>query len=413
MSVRALLFDHTVLRSLLHPERLEELRRLLWWLRENGLRWAVLATHPRDLGSVREALRSASLALPDLELSREDVPGKKAKGSPEWIRAAEDRLELEPHQLVYVGDDEWAWKTALNGGVAYLHAEWSRPPDEKITSAIAIGRPDDLPILLEHLFLRPPQWRYRIDLREDARLHLRCLLDAGDNLPGDLGDFRLQDILTRHRTDLTVGGLPAYHLLMLHAMSNLYLEGLIQPGTYFCVYPGHLPESPNPILESFMKPATAFFSRAYFRSGWLRRFREAPDTSLMRRERQPVSFLEQTNTVCLDAGAQKALSRNPRVIVFDDFTTTGTSLDWARNLLDAGGARQVILVAIGKYGKDHQLIVPRPGVSVRPFHEARYGDSDFDRKPISISSDPSVSKQLQSKFELWKRNSPRIRIWGV
>jgi len=406
MTLKAILFDHTVLQKGLayFPNEFPD-----FWheLRSRGLSLVAMATHPRDLARLRERFHQQGLCEPDLLLSREDIPDQKNKGSPLWIATASQRLHVQPHELTYVGDDVLAWRTAMNGGVLYLHALWSEQPG-RVPRVIGVNRPQDLLIFLDHMLLRSPTWSFRIDSASE-RVHLRCLLPANTDLPGDHGSFRLQDIFTYNRTDITVGGTPALHLLMLHALGNLYAEGLIRPGTYFCSYPPHAPGETNPVLDGFLGPATAFFARSYLRP-WIRRFSPAPDTSRLRARGGQADFTNQTNTVCLDSTACNTLSRGPTVIVFDDFTTDGMSLGWANNLLLAAGAAKVVLVAIGKYGKRHNQYIPR--IRINPFEEATYAPSDFHRNSLLLTPDSGAETTLKLLFKDWQDKRPAVYLIG-
>jgi hypothetical protein len=407
MSVKAILFDHSVLQRLGHDNP-TDLENLVRWLQSQSLRWVILATHPHDLKAVEYLLKEKQLPQPTLAINRQDIPSGKPKGAPEWIFAVSQRLGLETWRMVYVGDDSWAWKSALNGGCVYIHAGWSKPLDEGITSAIVIEKPSDLRILLEHLFLREVCWTYSEDLL-DVPLHLRCLLKADVLLPGDQGSFKLQHLFTYQKRTLTIGGMPAHYLIMLHALSNLYLEGLIKPGTYFVVYPGHKTGTKNLVLQEFLKPATAFFSRSYYREDWIRRFKDAPDTSLMRAQfKKRPSFIDQTNTVCLDKKSKKPLSKSPEVVVFDDFTTDGLSFEWARNLFRAAGAKRVVLVAIGKYGRKHFLRIPE--IPLSPFEESSYEEKDFEVREIPLNESNDAADILKKLLEEWQSSKPNVGI---
>lgn len=409
MGVKAILFDHTALRTLCESDP-GSLTTLLQRLQGRGVRWAALATHDNDLVRLQTLLKQIGLPSPNLQLSRTQLPGGKPKGSPEWVQEAARRFRVCPWHLVYVGDDAHAWRSALNGGSVYVHARWSKPLPSNIISAIVTGDPESLWVLLEHLFLRDPMWSYSVDrCFGGPRLQLRCLLPASVNLPHDSGWFRLQDIFTYCQTTLTVGGMPAHHLLMLHALSNLYLEGLIRPSVYFCVYPGHVPGKANPVLDSFLSPATAFFSRSYHKQ-WIRRFKRAPDTSRQRQNGRQPSFLDQANTVCLDKNARKRMAKRPTVIVFDDVTTDGMSFEWARNLLYKAGARSVVLVAIGKYGWYHRLQAPKPHLTIRPFEEQTYTAADFTEKPVLMSPIIGTAKKFEQLFRQWQQKRPWVRI---
>ncbi|GGL16262.1 phosphoribosyltransferase [Mangrovihabitans endophyticus] len=82
-----------------------------------------------------------------------------------------------------------------------------------------------------------------------------------------------------------------------------------------------------------------------------------------------VSIENQIHTVHLGPSYRTRV-KDKTVIVFDDFTTTGSSLEWAWNLFLAAGAREVIALTIGKYSTRYTTYDPKPGVSIdpSPFH---------------------------------------------
>ena len=57
----------------------------------------------------------------------------------------------------------------------------------------------------------------------------------------------------------------------------------------------------------------------------------------------------------------KIRRKDRTVLVFDDFTSTGRTLDWARNLLYAAGASRVVLLTVGKYPSPYFLHLLKEG----------------------------------------------------
>lgn len=86
------------------------------------------------------------------------------------------------------------------------------------------------------------------------------------------------------------------------------------------------------------------------------------------------------------------------VIVFDDFTTTGSSLEWARNLFVAAGARQVIALTIGKYSSRYATYDPNPGVSIDPFVLSTLGLSDFTELTHQLPEGSANSSKMADLF---------------
>ncbi len=405
--LKGVIFDHTTL--LLPPERrdlLGELSELLARLKGRSVRIAVFSTHPKDI--TRE-LRSRSLPNVDLFLTRCDIPGEKKKGSPKWITEAARRLSAEAHELMYVGSDRHDWLTAINSATFYVHAEWVGPPP-KGSTALATSQPMDIFRFATHFLLLPPRWQYRID-DTHRRLYMRSLLGADAALPATTQpSFTLQQVFT-YGFKVTVGTWPARDLLVLHALSSLYVEGRIRPNSWFAVYPGSKPGKISGVLREFIKPASRLF-HGFFKEDLLVRGKPAQDSSIARAQARkrglddPVDFTNQSNTVHVNPRYRKNV-RDRHVIVFDDFTTTGMSLDWARNLLYAAGAQEVILLTIGKYRKPYTIYTPRDPDILEPFRLKDYDIAqDFSEEDAALVEDGSVEQMLEKSFHLWKDGKP-------
>jgi hypothetical protein len=130
-------------------------------------------------------------------------------------------------------------------------------------------------------------------------------------------------------------------------------------------------------MNEFLAAAAKFFH------GWLKedllvRGRQAVDSSRARSRREHVGFTNQSNTVLVSPDYRGRL-RGRTVVVFDDFTTSGMSLDWARTLLLEAGAERVVLMTFGKYGQNHPLrhSLYSPVSAVDPFGLFDYTDGHF------------------------------------
>lgn len=220
------------------------------------------------------------------------------------------------------------------------------------------------------------------------------------------GSFRLQDVLSSER-DIRVGNRPAQTLLVMHALSSLSLEGLIPRNPVIAIYPSSKPGRTSDVIESFLRPASKLF-HAYYKRDLLVRGVEAINTSDARAQGNGhlVSFLTQANTVHVNPEYED-LIRDNTIILFDDFTTTGRSLEWARNLLYAAGASRVVLLTIGKYRWDHDIYVPA-GELASPFEIHQYEESDFSYSSRRMEQHFHNSEVLKESFELWKKDEPYL-----
>jgi hypothetical protein len=406
LAVKAVIFDHnTLIVPVENGELLGQLRKLVLGLKSLGLAIVVFSTHPYD---IHGELVRRGLPAPDLFLTKEDV--KKNKGSPVWIQVASQRLDLKPWEFFYVGSDEWDWRTAINAGVLSIYAAWSRQPHGRMTT-VRVDQPAEVEIFVTHFLLPPLRWSYSLYI-EDHGVLVRCLLGALVYLPcSDPGtQFRLQEVFT-YGTQISIGAYRARDALMFHAISSLYLEGLIPPGAFFAVYPSSQVGQISPTLREFLEPAAKLF-HGYFKKDLLIRSKTAPDMSMerakARRERRSADlpFSTQTNTVNVNPDYDGKV-QGRTIIVFDDFTTTGMSLEWARNLLYAARASRVILLTIGKYPGPYTLYVPRRAATVKPFDSARYNtDRLFESQPLKMKHDPKVEVLIRAAFDYMRQGKP-------
>jgi hypothetical protein len=395
---KAVILDHSVL--LVNDAGVTGgLRTLMQALRGHGARLVGFSTHPIDLNA-----RLAQQGLPpvDLLVTRQDVG--VSKGSPVWIERTAAALGIPHHHLLYVGDDELDWRTAINAAVLYLHAAWAKPKSDGVTALVA-SSPAYAYKFITHFFLPPHRWEYRLD--DEARgLHVRSLLNAEVRLAATGRTFTLQDVF-KYDNNPAVGEFRARDVLMLHAIANLYAEGLICPGCRFVVYPSSTPGNLSPTLAEFLEPAAKTF-HGFYKPSLVVRAAQAPDTSVVRAQGGLAHFRDQARTVKVHPENEGKMG-GKTVVIFDDFTTSGMSLDWGRTLLSAAGADRVVLVTFGKYAQNHparhRFHTPR-GFAVQPFALHQYEDGHFDCHPLDVQRDLNGRATTSRMFECWSQGQP-------
>ena len=392
-TLESVIFDHTVLLRD-DANDLTQLRNLITRLKGLGLRITVFSNDPKD---INRELGARSLPPADLFLTRSDIGVNK--GSHRWVEEAARRLGVGRHQFLYVGDDERDWRTASNSAIFYLHAGWVGPLPPGPPTFVA-PRPQRVLMFVTHFLTRPPRWEFFLDVPDEG-IHLRSLLNASARLASTepRSWFSLQDVLTYERK-IQVRNTPAQDLLILHALSSLLLEGLVPRNALFTVYPSSTPGQISPVLSAFLEPASKTF-HGYFRNDLLIRAKPAPDTSILRYQKRgdEVTFLTQANTVHVNE-ERRSLVEGRTVLVFDDFTSSGKSLEWARQLLYGAGADRVVGLTVGKYGRKPLTEVYAPnGVDIAPFALGSYKHGDFRRRLYDMNRDPSSYDVLKMSFD--------------
>ncbi|MFI0596612.1 HAD family hydrolase [Streptomyces griseus] len=398
-SVRAVVIDHKAVLRMTGRAH-DGITDFLRWLDEHGISFVLLTTDPLD---ARAALTAAGLPAPALHLCRDDIPGHPARGSGDWLHTVADRLKLRANQIVMVGTSEWDWRTCINAGVVHIHARWANHVrDNRGMRTLGADEPQHVGEILEHFFLDEPRWAFSHD--DAARsFKIRSLLPPNVRFPQAAGrTFELQDVFTRGHT-ITVGTQDARDTLMLHLLSSAYLDGTLPHRSLFCVYPSSSPGQVSQQLAGFLTNAKVMVG-SYYREDLLERTDQAPDTSLERVRRSR----GQGGTADISIGAQARTVRiNPKyrgrlkgktVVVFDDFTTEGKSIEWARTLLNSANVDQVIALTIGKYGAArHTAYQLRTGTRVDPYKTGYHlAATNFTTTSVTGSAGPGPDDALKA-----------------
>ena len=394
MPVRAVIFDYKALLIRTHTSHSTQIRELLDWLHVRGVRPCIFSTDP--LSPAQSSQLGSLGCLPtDCYISRSDIPNQKNRGSPAWIDAASQTLHLARRELLYIGCTALDWRTAINSGVFYLHGLWACPIPPGTTSLVAQS-PADVRTFLEYFLLGTPRWTYSLD---GSDWTLRSLLSANARLPSSspASTFTLQDIFTYDRT-IKIGSHDARDVLMLLVIADAYLDGLLPANLYFCVYPSCRTGTVSDQLRAYIRPAASLF-HGYYRDDLLVRALDAPDTSLVRwRARQAgttadISIATQATTVHIGPNYRHKLS-NKTIVVFDDFTTEGISLEWARMLLSAGGAQRIVLLTVGKYGSRYSHYGLKSGRYLDPYSPNTLSRADFELISLTPATDSSAEQHF-------------------
>ena len=393
------IFDYSVIFNEKNDEVLvDSLRQLLKNIKDAGLKIAVFSTNPFDID---DYLNSYEYPEIDLFLIRENVGVNKGKR--EWVDKVCEEWNCLPHNLTYIGDDKYQYRSARHSGTLYINADWIHPHWEGDDHYPAFTGYEPLAIwrFITHYLMTAPRWQFFID-GEKTDTHLRSLLYAGASLPASNVDlFSLQDIFTHEKTGIEVGGKPALKIIMNHAITSLYLEGLIPVNAVYCIYPSSTLDKVNPVIDSIVNPASKVFHG--FPRKILLRLEAAKNTSLERVKGRTVYFEEQTNTVCLNPKS-KQMIEGRSIIVFDDFTTSGMSLEWTRQLLTQAGANKVILMTVGKYpkgGNNHRTYT-LPDENFSPYELQKFTQNQLTYRDIHYTENKDAPKIIEASFKYLK-----------
>jgi len=324
-------------------------------LKKKGIQFDALRLFKNRINKLIDAYRKAMIAIGGVFLSEEDIGEKK--GSPKWVEYVEDKFGIPHNKLIYIGYGvrKHDWTTAINSSVFYLHYSVCGIHNDIKKYVIPIKDMRSIIDFISLFFRDPPLFTYKATLNEGAEL--RILFDAGIKLEdADGHSFTLQSLFTYDKEYLLgrESRIDARSILFLLLIIQLWKEGIASRGAIWCVYPsskkGKVSKNMEPYLRFFRGLTGSYYKQI------LERAEDTVDKSIARKrgEHHKVDFNQEKETLRLKA--RRVAGK--KVIVVDDFSTTGMSLEASRLLLAEGGASEIVLCAVGKYGIGYRVYGP-------------------------------------------------------
>ncbi|MXV20873.1 HAD hydrolase-like protein [Deinococcus xianganensis] len=405
--IQALFIDSTVINKS-NVADINMLIKVLKIFKSQNVCVGIVSTNKVDVERAKTLIPEE---LIDIAISGEEVYGKgsnlirKFKGGPDRISIPASKLGIKENRILYIGDDKFDYLSAIHSGAFFLFATWTGRKIDSTFTAQTVQKPEGIWGFSSHFLMHKPRWAYSLDMPHE-KSKLRALMNSntrGTNSilfvcdPPD-NTFRLREVLKDHKP-IRVANRPAMDVLFWHAIASARLEGLLPPRCLVTVYASSKPGKVNPTINSFMKVGSKAFGTFFYNDMFVRSVEVRP-THELRLARIPVDIDHQTDSVHLNPEYIDKI-KGQTIVVFDDFHTSGSSLEWARNLLISAGAEEVILIAIGKFGAEqafHQIRSPNIGVKITPFMHKSYGKSAFSLRSSLMRFDNSVSSILQRSF---------------
>lgn len=308
------------------------------------------------------------------------------KGTKHFVAAVCTRLDVQPNEILYLGDSDNDMREAVNNSVIFFLAAWSNPD---YPYGIPVATPQLFVQIVETFFRKEHLWYYRIDDQDGAGrpVIVRALLDP--DLAQDTGIKRLlkQKIDGQFSPAFTTST-----FLSLHLLASVYGEGLHllgKPGkpNLWCIYPGH-DRTQTGVLTEFARIAARLFRKRY-EPEVIVRHQPAIKSAYARANRTPPTITNQLTTIHL-APTLRSRIRGRTILLFDDFTTYAHSFETARNFFLTAGAERVVAIAVGKYRAPYQARVPQPGVVWNNFAPTTLEEADFTADLMTAAYDAAA-----------------------
>lgn len=318
------------------PSPSDDMRSTITGINNLGVEIAVASNSPRSI--VYNRFVTAGIEPPKHIASRDTMEGIR-KPSPNYIYCLRDMANVDITEIAYIGDSDMTdMYCAINASVIPLSARYSN----NTKYGVPIRSPKSLYRYIKHFGQQDEPyfgWRYsdsdKLDIRAVICDHARITHKLKKVLKND------SKVQLKHGVDMKT-------LLFHYLVSQLYMSGLLHEVDKIAVYPGHKKGSYSQTINEFVKLIDILFKNKFMNNLIVRH------TTTRQSKRGNRSIKDQLSTIKL-GDTYKSQIRGQTILVIDDFTTSGTSLDAARNLLYMAGATKVICLALAKYRNTHKV----------------------------------------------------------
>ncbi|MPY68239.1 HAD hydrolase-like protein [Deinococcus sp. SDU3-2] len=406
--LRLVIVDSTII-SESDAKNLDTLEKVLTRLRSKGVKIALVSTN--KMGMYKASRASFQFSF-DYSLSGEEVYGKPQnsfKGGGDRITEICGEMGIPPHETLYIGDDQHDYASSLHSGCFFVAAAWKGLSG--VFTAERAQRPEDVWSFASHYLLHPPRWNFSLD-DPNRKFRLRTLASA-NTLASEVRfsgnpPYRLFNLkqLFKDKLPIKCGNRSAVLIMFWHTLASIVLENLSPQYSIFTVYPGSKPDRTNGVIQQVADIASKVLGSKFIGDLIVRAI-PAPSSHELKTSGKD-SFLTQTNSVILNKHYRSKI-KGKTIVVFDDFHTSGKSLEWARNLFLAAGAKEVVMIAMGRFGgrsKPHTAYEPVSVSTVTPFDLKEYSESDFLSTDLHLSPSDEGRVVLQKSFEKNLVNKP-------
>lgn len=404
---------------IVHPQvilKLEgnEQTKFFDFIREKDLRLLVASTDGgRVISEIRQLCNNHSLkkhghmtALQLGEYYGRGLHAKINKGSKEWIQYLSSEYQIYPNQVVYLAHNRQDWLTAINGGALYIHCKWASPDTRYRQEVFKVGNIDTF-IHFWKCFLdsQVTLWVSQLNERDDKgnQVTFRSLLDVNERLACDEREdnkgkfFKLNDLYT-YDEHIRMHKVPAEYFLMMFSAIQLWRENLLKPNSIVIAFPSSEANKESVHIKPFIKAMSSIFRINYKSTHvvrWMNTLDKSKEKALAKSEgRNPnISFAKELNTLKIGHDLS-----GKQVVVIDDFNTSGTSFEAARNILLQANCSVSVFCSIGKYPGSYSVrTINKEGFD--PYSESdKISDRDVSEKPISVSKNDESSRKIAQLF---------------
>lgn len=333
------------------PNPSKQLLNFIDFIKDNNIQIAVITNNIKS--KVVKAFINANLDVPKIIITKNLI--KKPKPAPEFIDKIVEVSGISKNHLILLGDDgKTDTLCAINSGILPLSINFSKSKKNQpyLKYGIPINTPDELlDWISTYGMQRAPYfgWQYNRDtcMETNTVIDVRALIGQMETEVNEA----LKRVLKFYKSD-TLGSKNYFisYILFMYLVSQCYLSDLLSDIDIITVYPGHNKGSTNKVLKDYSSYLSLFFKDKFI-DDLILRHTTAPKSTYQQSQR---NILDQFNTIMINPDYKKKI-QTKNILVLDDFTTTGFSLECARRMLLNAGVERVVGIAIAKYRSTHAV----------------------------------------------------------
>jgi Haloacid dehalogenase-like hydrolase len=332
-------------------EYLPEIEKLLKFLIDRNITPIILSNDKKDNRlQLREKLCQKYQSL-RWYIAEENIDKKLRKPNPNFVSDVLSNNKLDNNECIFIGNSENDMKTAVNSKILFLNAIWYGQETEY---GFTFEKPKDIAQFIDVFCLREHLWGYKI---KDGNLEYYAL--------GIYGTKEEKYDYSKDLFEATKFGRGHPDFWIKYLLSAVYFSGLHKQIDYITGYPGHKKGSR---FDMEVKSITTFakcFNKKYLPDLIERHETAEKLASARANNRNTINHLTPINTIKLNEYPMKSkdnrykkspLKKNKTVLVIDDISTQGYSLESARLYIEKTGAKVILLSFLKTIFKEYEKI---------------------------------------------------------
>lgn len=302
-------------------------------------------------------------------------------------------------ETLYIGASDSDMRTAVNGNILFLRATWW---NNSTDYGFEFATPKDIARFIDTFCLRNHLWCHEI---HDGNFNFYALAPFSTMKP----EYTLysEDARSAAKNGL---GHPDFWIGAI--VSSLYFSGIHNQIDYVTVYPGHKVGYGNRVMNEAISIFGKCFRKKYLED-LIIRHTESKKSQTARNSGIPIDHLNQLNTIHLNEYPKKSntehykkspLGVGKTILVIDDITTMGYSLEAARAYIEKTGASVILTSWLKTINRDIQRLKPLP--EFNPYVANTFTNAEIEktygyRQNITNILAPDELTTIFKKFKDW------------